>query len=86
MAKYRTNLPQLSGDLFLTDGGLETTMLFHEGFDLPHFAVFPLLEDEKGQEAFKRYFHKYCGIASKYKVGFILEAITWRASIDWATK
>lgn len=86
MAKYRTNLPQLSGDLFLTDGGLETTMLFHEGFDLPHFAVFPLLEDEKGQEAFKRYFHKYCGIASKYKVGFILEAVTWRASIDWATK
>ncbi|MBT8124467.1 MAG: homocysteine S-methyltransferase family protein [Gammaproteobacteria bacterium] len=86
MAKYRTNLPQLAGDLFLTDGGLETTMLFHEGFDLPHFAVFPLLEDEKGQEAFKRYFHKYCGIASKYKVGFILEAVTWRASIDWATK
>lgn len=86
MAKYRTNLPQLAGDLFLTDGGLETTMLFHAGFDLPHFAVFPLLEDEKGQEAFKRYFHKYCGIASKYKVGFILEAVTWRASIDWATK
>lgn len=86
MAKYRTNLPQLSGDLFLTDGGLETTMVFHEGFDMPYFAAFPLLENAKGQDAFNRYFHNYCTIAEKYEVGFILEAVTWRASIDWASK
>ena len=86
MAKYRLNLPQLSGDLFLTDGGIETTMLFHEGLDLPYFAAFHLLNDPKGQEAFKKYFHNHCAIAEKYKVGFILEAVTWRASLDWAEK
>ena len=86
MAKYRTNLPQLSGNLFLTDGGVETTMLFHEGLELPYFAAFHLLNDTKGQEAYTKYFHKYCQIAKKYKVGFILEAVTWRASLDWAKK
>ena len=86
MAKYRANLPQLSGDLFLTDGGVETTMLFHESLELPYFAAFHLLNDTKGQNAFKNYFHKHCQIANKYNVGFILEAVTWRASLDWAEK
>jgi S-methylmethionine-dependent homocysteine/selenocysteine methylase len=86
MAKYRNNLPQLSGDLFLTDGGIETTMLFHEGLELPYFAAFHLLNDARGQDAFTRYFHQHCCIAEKYHVGFILEAVTWRASIDWAEK
>ena len=39
MARYRDALPQLSGDLYLTDGGLETTLIFHEGFQLPDFAT-----------------------------------------------
>ncbi len=86
MPKYRKNLPQLSGDLYLTDGGIETTMIFHEGFELPYFAAFPLLDNTKGQEALQRYFHNHCSIAANYKVGFILEAITWRASLDWAKK
>ena len=86
MAKYRSNLPQLTGDLFLTDGGVETTMVFHEGLDLPYFAAFHLLNDAKGQGAYKKYFHTHCSIAEKYKVGFILEAVTWRASLDWAKK
>ena len=86
MPKYRTNPPQLSGDLFLTDGGIETTMIFHEGLELPYFAAFPLLDDSKGQEALQRYFHNHCRIAADHKVGFILEAITWRASLDWAKK
>jgi hypothetical protein len=46
MPLYRNKLPQLSGDLFLTDGGLETTLIFHEGIDLPAFAAFVLLENE----------------------------------------
>ena len=86
MTEYRSNLPQLTGDLFLTDGGIETTMIFHEGLELPYFAAFHLLNDPKGQEAFQRYFHNHCQIAKTHKVGFILEAVTWRASLDWATK
>jgi S-methylmethionine-dependent homocysteine/selenocysteine methylase len=86
MAKYRYALPQLSGGIFLTDGGIETTLAFHEGFELPHFAAFHLLKDPKGEAALRRYFRTYATIASDYEVGFILEAPTWRASPDWFTK
>ncbi len=35
MTKYRHRLPQLKDRLFMTDAGLETTLVFHEGIDLP---------------------------------------------------
>jgi hypothetical protein len=50
MAKYRRRLPQLEGGLFLTDGGLETTLIFHKGVELPHFAAFDLLRTIEGRE------------------------------------
>jgi hypothetical protein len=48
MPRYRNALPQLGGELFLTDGGLETTLIFHEGYELPDFAAFVLLNDVAG--------------------------------------
>lgn len=86
MQRYRNNLPQLSDDLFLTDGGIETTLIFHDGLDLPEFAAFDLLKDEEGFGALRRYFRTYAAIAAKYQVGFILESATWRASSDWGAK
>ena len=47
----RESLPQLSGGTFITDGGLETTLIFHLGLELPHFASFVLLDDELGAQA-----------------------------------
>lgn len=86
MSKYRANLPVLSGDLFLTDGGIETTLIFHEGFDLPEFAAFDLIRHQKGQEALRRYFQTYAAIARANGVGFVLESPTWRASQSWGQK
>jgi S-methylmethionine-dependent homocysteine/selenocysteine methylase len=86
MTKYRNDLPQLSDDLFLTDGGIETTLIFHDGFDLPEFAAFDLLKDEDGIAALNRYFRTYAMLAKKYRVGFIFESPTWRASADWGAK
>ena len=48
MTDDRSLLPQLGGDLFLTDG-LETTLIFHEGLELPHFAAFELLKRPEGR-------------------------------------
>ena len=86
MAKYRNNLPQLSGDLFLTDGGIETTLIFHEGLELPYFAAFDLLKNDDGYEALRKYFRTYAALARKYQAGLILESATWRANLDWGTK
>ena len=55
MAKYRNALPQLTGGMFLTDGGLETDLIFHEAFEMPLFASFPLLENEAGETALRNY-------------------------------
>jgi S-methylmethionine-dependent homocysteine/selenocysteine methylase len=86
MTQYKNNLPQLSRDLFLTDGGLETTLIFHEGLDLPDFAAFDLLKDDGGYQALQNYFHTYATLARNYQVGLILESSTWRANPDWGTK
>jgi len=84
MSKYRTALPQLNGELFLTDGGLETTLIFQDGFNLPHFAAFDLLNNDEGREGIRNYFQPYVKIAKDHGVGIVLESATWRASSDWA--
>lgn len=83
MSKYRKLLPQLSGQLFLTDGGLETTLVFHDGIDLPYFAAFDLLKTVEGRQRLINYYRQYIAIATANKVGFIMESATWRASADW---
>jgi S-methylmethionine-dependent homocysteine/selenocysteine methylase len=83
---HRSELPQLKGDLFLTDGGLETTLIFHRGIDLPAFAAFDLLKDEQGTEALRRYYAPYAELAREHGVGLVLESPTWRANPDWATQ
>lgn len=84
MTRFRTELPQLAGGVFLTDGGLETDLIFHEGFDMRLFASFPLLENDAGVTALSRYYLRYGQVATEAQAGFILEAPTWRASRDWA--
>ena len=82
--KYRDHLPQLGGDVFLTDGGIETVLIFHEGLDLPLFAAFHLLEDEPGTEQLRSYYAPYLALARERGLGFVLESPTWRASPRWA--
>ncbi|MFZ5781372.1 MAG: homocysteine S-methyltransferase family protein [Pseudomonadota bacterium] len=85
-AKYRTALPQCRGGLFLTDGGIETTLIFQDGFDLPYFAAFHLLRDATGRAALVRYYERHIAIAKADGLGFVLESPTWRASADWGDK
>ncbi|MBT5705894.1 homocysteine S-methyltransferase family protein [Verrucomicrobia bacterium] len=80
---YRTALPQLEGELFLSDGGLETSLIFEHGIDLPHFAAFHLLDDSKYRELVSSYFQPYIGIAQRFRSGFVIGSVTWRASEDW---
>ena len=79
-------LPQMRGPLFLTDGGLETTLIFHEGVELPDFAAFLLLQTPQGRATLKAYYERYLAIAAADGMGFILESPTWRASPDWAAR
>jgi S-methylmethionine-dependent homocysteine/selenocysteine methylase len=86
MAKYRHRLPQLSGELFLTDGGIETSLIYLDGQELPMFAAFDLFKTDAGRRAIRTYYARYCALARAKGLGFILESPTWRANLDWAAK
>lgn len=86
MSPYRNRLPQLDDALFTTDGGLETTLIFHDGIDLPYFAAFDLLKDDDGIARLRAYFDRYAAIAREHGLGIVLESPTWRASADWGAR
>ena len=84
--KYRNKLPQLSGVPMLTDGGLETVLVFQHEIDLPCFAAFNLLRSEEGRNTIRDYYEPYARIALDTGKGFVLDSPTWRASKDWGQK
>jgi S-methylmethionine-dependent homocysteine/selenocysteine methylase len=65
---------------------METTLLFHNGVDLPHFASFPLLESDDGVELLRDYFARYLDLADSFGLGLILDTATWRANADWGER
>lgn len=84
MSGYRKRLPQLSGRLFLSDGGMETALIFLQGVDLPHFASFVLLASDEGRAQLTKYYEHFLPIARRRGAGFVLDTATWRANPDWA--
>lgn len=84
MAVYRDALPQLGGEFFLTDAGLETDLIFNHGIEIPVFAAHTLLGDPQGQAAMQHYFEGFLELARELDAGFILDAPTWRAHAHWA--
>jgi len=83
VAKYRNGLPQLGQQVFLTDTGLETTLIFRDAYELPYFASFVVLESEAGREHMAQYYRTHATIAQSVGAGFIFESVGWRASKDW---
>jgi homocysteine S-methyltransferase len=86
MAKYRAKLPQLGDKPFLTDSGLETTLIFHDGIELPFMASITLHASEAGEQRLRDYFARHIEIARAQQAGFVLESASWRASPDWGDK
>ncbi|MEM9011836.1 MAG: homocysteine S-methyltransferase family protein [Pseudomonadota bacterium] len=69
---------------YLADGGLETFMIFIEGFELPSFSAAVLLQTEAGRAALARYFERHIALARDSGRGFVLDTPTWRAGAAWA--
>jgi len=86
MPKYRNHLPQLADRVFLTDSGLETTLIFKDGIELNQFASFELLKTERGRARLLDYFREHAKTAVDARMGFVLESATWRSNADWGAK
>ena len=81
----RRPLPQMGNLPFLTDGGIETDLVFNRGVDLPHFASFVLHDDPVAEDIVRNYFRDYLRIGATMEFGLVLETLTWRANSDWGT-
>jgi homocysteine S-methyltransferase len=85
MPRYRSGLPQLSGDIFLTDAGLETDLIFNHRIEIREFAAHTLLSRPKGRAALSVYFEGFLKLAKEMDTGFILDSVTWKAHPHWAS-
>jgi hypothetical protein len=85
--QYRQALPQVGGTTCVTDGGIETVLIFHRGLDLPSFACFPLLSTPEGtEELLRRYFEPYAQPAAERGLTAVFDTPTWRANADWGAQ
>jgi homocysteine S-methyltransferase len=83
MVNRTGGLPQSSGQVMLTDTGVETDVIFGAGRDLPNFALFPLLADDEGREILDRYYREHVAVAAEHGLGYVLETPSWRSNPEW---
>lgn len=76
-------LPHQSDQLFLTDGGTETWLIYQRGYELQHFSAFHILNDPKGEELLREYYRAFADVALNLGTSFIFDSLTYRASRDW---
>jgi homocysteine S-methyltransferase len=86
MPRHRDGLPQLAGQLMISDSGLETDLIFNKGWELPEFASFPLLESAAGRAALESYYREHVAVAAEHRAGFVFETATWRSNGDWGPR
>lgn len=78
--------PPEPGEMFITEGGSETEIMFKHGFELPEFAMFPLLDDPRAVEAMRGMYRAQLDVAVDAGVSVMLTGLDYRASPDWGAK
>src|SRR4029078_6258297 len=81
-----TTVPARRLPQFITDGGIETHLIFNMGVELPHFSAFPLNDSAAGREAIRSYYRDYLRVAKAAGRSFLFATDSWRASSDWADR
>lgn len=83
MDKHTSLPPQKEGRFYLTEGGTETELMYRHGFELPHFAMFPLLDNPNALSRMKDMFRSYLDVAAKHQFCALMGGLDYRASPDW---
>ncbi len=74
---------QQNGVLYLTEGGTETEIMYKYGYELPHFAMYPLLDNSQAVAEMERMFQRYLETAAKHGFAALMGGLDYRASPDW---
>jgi len=72
-----------AGRPYLTEGGTETEILYKYGYEVPHFAVFELLNDPAGKRQLEAMFARYLDAAADNNWAALMGGLDYRASPDW---
>lgn len=76
--------PFLAGLRYLAEGGQETELMYGYGFELPQFALFPLLDDPSAVARLRAMYQAVLDVADRHQLGIVLGGLDYRASPDWA--
>src|SRR3546814_19985836 len=60
--------------------------MYRHGFELPEFAMFPLLDIPSAVAALHDMFRAQLDVAAEFGFGFLLSGLDYRASPDWGAK
>lgn len=69
--------------LFLTEGGIETEILYKWGFELPQFAMYPLLDKPDAMSAIRGMYRRYLDVVAAHGLSALMGGLDYRASPDW---
>lgn len=75
---------QVPGVKYLTEGGQETEIMYKHGFELPEFAMFPLLDEPRAVPVLRDMYTRYLDTAARHGFGVLIGGLDYRASPDWA--
>jgi len=73
-------------ELFLTEGGIETEIIYKHGFELPEFAMFTLLENPRAVGVMRDMFRRQLDVAAEFAMSVLLTGLDYRASPDWGAR
>jgi S-methylmethionine-dependent homocysteine/selenocysteine methylase len=67
----------------LTDGGIETRIIYEFKYSIDDFESFELLEDESGRDILRQIYQSYAYVGVRCGLPIQLGTPTWRASRKW---
>jgi homocysteine S-methyltransferase len=76
---------QQPGLNYLTEGGQETEIMYKYGYELPSFALFPLLDNPGAVTELRGMYGRYLDTAARHGFGVVIGALDYRASPDWGS-
>ena len=83
LSEFPTQRPGVN---YLTEGGQETELMYKHGFELPEFALFPLLDDPSAVGVLKDMYRSYLDTAARHGFGALMGGLDYRASPGWAAR
>jgi homocysteine S-methyltransferase len=82
----KRRMPTVEDPLFLTEAGIETTLMYKNGWELQHFCLFERMREDRFMADLEAYHRRLIEVALERGVGHLLDGVHYRASPDWSAK